>query len=194
MIFAEKRVENFARGNVATKSSSFVHEINHSRARVMDESGRRKRGNTSGSLKRSWSQQGWRERVGRSSNKDAVRNFSFTAGWKIDGGVWLAWKITEEIPRDSRRGAADRPFQNLWSRLPLFHRIFIRPSIRVFRTPRPTYPGEQNASSSSLLFLPSSGWERKRVGVKRALVASDRIVYSGIVKTGGEKWRKIGGQ
>lgn len=62
MIFAEKRVENFARGNVATKPSSFVHEINHSRARVMDESGRRKRGNTSGSLKRSWSQQGWRLR------------------------------------------------------------------------------------------------------------------------------------
>lgn len=58
----EKRVENLVGGNVATKARFLVHEINHTRVRVMDE--RRKRGNTSGSLKRSWSQQGWREREG----------------------------------------------------------------------------------------------------------------------------------
>lgn len=47
----EKRVENLVGGNVATKARFLVHEINHTRVRVMDE--RRKRGNTSGSLKRS---------------------------------------------------------------------------------------------------------------------------------------------
>lgn len=180
----EKRVENLVGGNVATKARFLVHEINHTRVRVMDE--RRKRGNTSGSLKRSWSQQGWREREGgregRSSNNDALRNFSFTVGWKIDGGVWLAWKITEEIPRDSR--GADRPFQNLWSRLPLFHRIFIRSFIHAALPSAPCPNLSRWTKTRVLCSKVHPRWKEgnTRGGWKGRWFDDDRIVYSGIVK------------
>lgn len=137
----------------------------------MDESGG-KSGNTSGSLKRRRSQlAGWlavRERGreegkrgGRSSNNE--RNFSFTVGWKIDGGVWLAWKITA--------GFADRPFQTFDHASSFFIRYsFIRAHCLPHNC-RPTYPQNKTPYVIFPSFPLRIGEEIGGAGSKRAFAS-----------------------
>lgn len=163
----EKRVENLVGGNVATKARFLVHEINHTRVRVMDE--RRKRGNTSGSLKRSWSQQGWREREGGRADRRT------TTLWEISvlrsaekSTVAFGWR--EKLPRRFR-GIHEGPivlFKTFDHASPFFIEYsFVRSFMpHCLPHPAPTYPGEQKRVSSVRRSTPVGRKETRGAGEK----------------------------
>lgn len=146
----------------------------------MDESGRRKRGNTSGSLKRSWSQQGWRERGkgGAIVEQRRCEKFQFY-GWLKN----RRWRLAgvKNYRGDSAGFARGRSSFSKPLITPPPFSSNIHSFIRAFRTPRPTYPRERNAARVLSVRRLSSSWKETR-GAGEKGVGSDRIVYSGIVK------------